>query len=465
MKSIKKIFLVITIFFSALLFTACNNDGERDLKRGKKVLTYLVSSQTAAAERVLNEVIADFNEIIAEEGYFIETETPGGDYYTALGNKFAARQAPDIFLMETGYFNAYARTGYLEPLDEYLEKSSVLSRDDLWEVNSYYRYDKNLGAGKGQLYALIKDYSPDFMLIYNKTMLDSYNKNHPEDKIIISETEPLTWQEFYEIASKIQAAQKINYGTSIGFEAVKHLHEWVQMTGSSLFKEDGKTLNVDDENVRAAFAFFTALQKDNAEEFPEYLALNHNNGIAPASYTKGASTSEVEVFKQQKAFSIFNGLYSFYTFGLYNTDFEIGIAPPPVKAGITTPYATTSAMVANCISATSKYKDVAFRFLEYYMTVGMEKFAEVGFNIPGNKTIAGTDVFLNPQNEKVKAMNNYFYNFVDAGYVHPTIYNPNISFKKLETHFVTQLDKYYDGGQSFNEMLTQLQKYLAAEIG
>ena len=450
------------ILFGAALactaLTACGGEGgsQRDRKGGLKVLTYLTSADSVAYNTVLNKVLADFNKIIEPEGYKIETETPGDSYYTSLANKFSSRNAPDIFMMEEGSFNGFS--DLLQPLDDYLNSSTVLHKSDLWDINDFYK-NKD-----GKLTCLIKDFSPDFMLIYNKTVLDAYNASHPDKQFTVSETEPMSWAEYYEMCSTIQKAQGLEYGSSLGFEGVKHLHELVQSTGVSMYKDNDTYVNISDPNVQAAFKIFCALQKDKATEFPEYYALNafkndegKQEGKAPGSYTSGSQTSEQQLFIQGRCFSIFNGLYAFASYDFYGiNNFEYGIAPHPVMNKSQGAFGTTSAMVSHAISKSSKYKDIAWRFLEYYQTTGIEQFAKIAYNIPGNKTIAGSDNFLKNENPKVEKLANYFYNFVNSGACTWTRYNSKISYDVVQTNFNSQLAKYYDGRLDFSGLLNEI---------
>ncbi len=443
----KKLIVLLTIVAILMSTLVSCDEGQRGTSGKEKVLTYLVSAESTTYNEILYQLIDEFNAQIKDEGYRIQIEVPGGEYYQSLGNKFAAGRAPDIFMMESGYFKAYSK--HLLSLDSYLESSSVLSKDDLWDLNDTF-------SENGEIKALIKDFSPDFMLIYNKTMLNNYNKANPDNAIEISETEPLTWEEFYEISSRISAWAGVEYGTSLGFEGIKHLHEFVQMTGSNMYTSDYKGINISDPNVREAFSFYCALQKDNATEFQNYYALNKNSGRAPGSYTSGSNTSEQELFKHQRTFSIFNGLYSFAAYDFYNTTFEVGIAPSPVMNEGDECYSTASAMVSHAISANSKYKDIAWRWLEFYQTEGLKRFAQIGFNIPGNKTIAGSDYFLKNDNPEVEAVTNYFYNYVSKGAVHATEYNSNIAFSRISTCFTIHMSKYFDGQLTFDELLDKI---------
>lgn len=453
----KKTFLLgLTALLGVTTLVSCGEeDSDRERKNGTKVLTYLVSSESEAYKAILSDLLEEFNASIADEGYEIKAQTPGGEYYNSLGTKLGSNSAPDIFMMEVGYFNAYAQ--HLEPLDKYIQNSSVLSTSDLWDLNDAFKYN-------GEYRALIKDFSPDFMLIYNKTMLEEYNSAHVGNEFVISETEPMTWLEFYEMTSTIQKYHNLRYGTSLGFEPVKHLHELVQMTGSHMYTSDYKGLNISDTNVQEAFKFFCALQKDNATEFTTYFEKNKNDGKAPASYTAGSNLGEDQLFKQGMTFSLFNGLYYFPAKDLYNCNFEVGVAPSPVMNKGDKAYSITSAMVSHAISRRSKYKDIAWRFLEFYQTKGLEKYSEIAFNIPGNKTIAGSDYFLKNDNPKVQAMTNYFYNYVSSGAVHAPEYNPLIDFSRIGDCFGLYLPEFYNNNITFDKLLENINQSISRSV-
>lgn len=445
-KSIKFATLAI---ISTFLLAACNSEGGGGRSDRVKVIKYLVSVDSTAYTEILNDLIDEFNEEIKDEGYKIETQVPGGNYYESLGTMIAANRTPDIFMMEYGYFNAYKHS--MLDLSQFLDVSTNLSHSDLWNLNDYYK-------DGGKVKALIKDFSPDFMLIYNKTMLDSYNAAHPDKQYHLSRTEPVTWEYFFEMTSAIQSSGMAQYGTSLGFEGVKHLHDMVQQTGSSMYINDDKEVNITDKNVREAFACFLSLQKDNvtqggkdtAPEIQKYGAIQAlNNGKSPASYTSGSSTSEQQLFMTSRCFSIFNGLYSFPSYDFYSLSKESGtfdydVAPHPVQSEGDDPFGTTSAMVSHAISSKTKYKDICWRFLEFYQTEGLSRISKIAYNIPGNKTIASSDSFLKNDNPKVEDMVNYFYDFVNSGYCVPTTYNSRVDYATLSTCYSTAWNEYYN---------------------
>ena len=101
MKKIITLLMIVAMLLGTLV--ACD-DPQRGTSGKEKVLTYLVSAESSTYNEILYQLIDEFNEQIKDEGYRIQIEVPGGEYYQSLGNKFAAGRAPDIFMMESGYF-------------------------------------------------------------------------------------------------------------------------------------------------------------------------------------------------------------------------------------------------------------------------------------------------------------------------------------------------------------------------
>jgi len=100
-------------------------------------------------------------------------------------------------------------------------------------------------------------------------------------------------------------------------------------------------------------------------------------------------------------------------------------------------------MVGTSISAKSKNKDAAWKFIEYYFTEGQKMYAEQSFNIPGNRQIANT-VFLNSENisEKDKETNRFFYDLaLNHGFV--IEFNKYLSQASVEDVLKAQLSAYF----------------------
>ena len=420
----KKFFVLLMsaiLSLGTLTFGACGNKG------GKKEITYYMwgsQEEIATAEQLAE----DFELLYPE--YHVKVQPSNGDYYDNLMTYFGGGNEPDIFMMEGGMIEFYIKDGLLLPLDEYLNKGERLTKNDLWELNDNYRYNEETNRmGSGTLYAIIKDLTPDFMMIYNKKHIDKYNEDnavslaeevgYPTDAtgIYPSDTIPMTWAQctkMCRLLTKFDSNGNITrYGTTLDQVPWKHVMEWIQMGGDTLFTEDMKHLNVNSQAVKDAFQYFINFQ--------------HGDTKSAATVASG-SVGGGEGFKNGDISVVWNGRWAFQSYDWYNVNFDIGIAPPPTPNGGEDIYCAT-AMIAHSISATSKHPEVAYKFLEYYMTTGMKAYVQTGYNIPGNKTIAYSD-FLNVADAYQKQLNNYFVNYIEKA--SPFTFNFYIDQSRVE---------------------------------
>ena len=101
-------------------------------------------------------------------------------------------------------------------------------------------------------------------------------------------------------------------------------------------------------------------------------------------------------------------------------------------------------MVGLAISAKSKQKDAAWKFIEYYFTEGLEDLARIGYNIPGNKKVAATTFLNDPSlSQRDKEINQFFY---DLALNHSFVieYNRYLSQAVVETNvFAPNLSEYF----------------------
>ncbi|MGN1062311.1 MAG: ABC transporter substrate-binding protein [Candidatus Scatosoma sp.] len=420
MKKIFSILLGVGIAAATFGSTACKKESE-------KSITYYTwgSRQEIETARRLAE---DF-EVLHPE-WKVEVQPSSGNYYDNLKTYFGGGNAPDLFYMEGGMIEGFIKDGLLLDLDEYIEKSENLTVSDLWELNDTYRYNEETGRmGSGKLYAVIKDLTPDFMMIYNKKHIDKYNEEHavslaqevgyPTDEsgVYPSADVPMSWAQCTKTCRLLTITnEKGNierYGTSLDQVPWKHVMEWVQMGGDTLFTEDMRYLNVNAPAVKAAFEYFAAFQSGETQSAAD-VSVSENGG---------------ENFKNGEVSVVWNGRWAFESYGWYDVNFDIGIAPPPTPNGGDEVYCATT-MISHAISAQSENPDIAYAFLEYYMTAGMKEYVKTGYNIPGNKTIAYGD-FLNVDDAYQKQLNNYFIKYVEKA--SPLAYNLYIDQSRVES--------------------------------
>lgn len=443
---------------SLIALVSCGKTTKRD-----HLIFYVWGDNTELAS--YEKIARDYE---AETGIKVEVQLATGNYYENLNISFSSKdQAPDIFFTESGEFLSHLASNKIMNLEPYIQSgaldiktsSNSDGKIELWDVNSAYQYDgKNVG--KGDHYALIKDWSPDFVMWYNKSHIDEYNKENNFKKgdagymEYPSKDVPMTWDEFLDMSYKLRKENR--YGTMLDRVPYKHLMEWIQMTGSSTWI-DNKYFNNEDPNVYKAFQFFSDLQIGEKASAPI---------IGPTGVGSG------EAFANGNISFAFFGNWAYSTYSWDNAGFEIGYCPSPVPAhtdgsAITSAdaYAGSCGMISLAVYKDTTLPDEAISFLNYYMTKGNEYMASKGFNIPGNKLVANSDTYKNPENAELAEINQYFLN-VANNYTHQIVYNNSIGQDTFESILGKHISDYLSNpkGTTLQAVLDKIATDVRREI-
>jgi len=129
---------------------------------------------------IVNKIIDGFEAVYPE--YNVELEVSAGasaSYFNNLQTYFGGGEAPDVFMIRGGVIESYIKNEMLLDLTPYIQaENGVFKESDLWELNDIYRSKGDGIMGEGNLYAVIKDWSPDFTMIYNKNLIEKYNPKY-----------------------------------------------------------------------------------------------------------------------------------------------------------------------------------------------------------------------------------------------------------------------------------------------
>lgn len=443
---------------SLIALVSCGKTTKRD-----HLIFYVWGDNTELAS--YEKIARDYE---AETGIKVEVQLATGNYYENLNISFSSKdQAPDIFFTESGEFLSHLASNKIMNLEPYIQSraldvktnSNSDGKIELWDVNSAYQYDGE-NVGKGDHYALIKDWSPDFVMWYNKSHIDEYNKENNFKKgdagymEYPSKDVPMTWDEFLDMSYKLRKENR--YGTMLDRVPYKHLMEWIQMTGSSTWI-DNKYFNNEDPNVYKAFQFFSDLQIGEKASAPI---------IGPTGVGSG------EAFANGNISFAFFGNWAYSTYSWDNAGFEIGYCPSPVPAhtdgsALTSAdaYAGSCGMISLAVYKDTTLPDEAISFLNYYMTKGNEYMASKGFNIPGNKLVANSDTYKNPENAELAEINQYFLN-VANNYTHPIVYNNSIGQDTFESILGKHISDYLSNpkGTTLQAVLDKIATDVRREI-
>lgn len=513
MKLLKKCALVMAVFLLALPFAACSSQ-ERKLPgwvEGKKNLVFYVYDQI----EYYNQICKDFNEKYAEDNVNVVTLKAADSYYGDLMNSYVSKQTPDIVFMEIGNILPFLNGNsiLLEPLDEYLA-DETLSADgmnfgveDLWPANDGYRYNaetKVLDPDKNNpIYAVIKDFSADFPVSYSMDLMLEATAYENEDEILptytadgqliqtvkkktvrdkllkansLAEGYPvefaegespldytLTWTEFNAFALAMKHAGA-NNGVVLDASPDLQIQQWIAMNGESLFDEDGMCKDiVNTPEIRAAFDNFKILQDAQLPDSPTRWI----NGSAPGyqqfmNALNGSLSSATA--------STCYGRWAYSQFGWDKKLDKIGYCAPPLpddydyESG--NMYSAVGGAMGLAITSPCKYKDEAWKFIEYFMTTVQEEACLSGFNISGNKTIA-EEVFLNTPgaSDEYNRLNSFFYNLSMNSETLPQ--NRYLTQEDVKKWMWYHLSGYFfqTSGRTWEETLEDIRTELNTQIG
>ena len=183
-KSAKLTALLLSALLVSTGLTACGGDGGRgDIELdssdnirpgpgGETTITFWGYGDDNEIS-VFRKLVEEFN---AKNAGVIKVnyETKSNDNYSESA-RLALRQSKakvDILYVGDADFKAYAKLGYLEPLDNYLATSQEVVIEDMWETSvNRFKYDVNTTTQEGpdsHYWGIPKDIGPT-VIYYNET--------------------------------------------------------------------------------------------------------------------------------------------------------------------------------------------------------------------------------------------------------------------------------------------------------
>lgn len=287
------------------------------------------------------------------------------DYVGKMNTILAGGDAPDVFYVPDGDFGRWVSQGLLHPIQEFVDASS-LDTGDMWESGLLrYRYDGAVN-GQGPLYALPKDIGPT-VLYYNKDLFTKMNVPFP------SADTPMTFEQLLDTAKKLTVEEngKVKqYGMGpIWWEG------FVFGNGGAFLTDDRR------EFVGNGEAAVSALQ------FAADLA-NVHKVVPNAAALKDMNDSQM--FQTGRLAMMITGRWMVPEFRKLGFDWDV--APLPVNK-----WAGWSGSVGIGIYSKTKHLEAAYKLVEYLGgPEGQKEQSLMGFAIPSFKSMAATDVFLQP---------------------------------------------------------------------
>lgn len=355
-----------TLAGASTLLGACNtsNTPSGNTPSGSKSITTLTVMY--ASNEFTKAHIAEFEKLNPDiKIKFIENDD------TRLNAMLASNSPPDFARgAGVGSSNRNAK-GLALALDPYLEKSSVLKKDDLLDINNNWRWDGKQ-VGQGPFYGISKDWSQDNTIWYNQAILDAA-KISP-----ISTTDPITYDQLFDIGKKLTLRNggkttTYGYGTQWAWGLAT-------IVGSMIVQQNGQVYNSDSTQID----FTTPEAKKALEWFITY----EQSDIGPSSLDPAPDKWDGPFFLNKRMAIMMSG----YWFGgnIFTASDEIKNASKFAPAPTMGPkrFSPSVAGIGAWIPAKAKNPDAAWKLMEYFMTgTPAHERAKSGWGIPSLKSL------------------------------------------------------------------------------
>lgn len=297
----------MAVLSASLLLAACGNkesaEGENGNTDSDTITLWVQYSQEDAEGQVMTESIKKFNEtnedgLVAKVEY-IPRSGSGGGYEDKLNAALTTKSLPDVFTLDGPNNAAYAESGMLRPLGEYVSNTDELL-PSLIEQGTY----------NGELYSA--GYSESGVGIYYN--IDLLEEAGIDMNSIPTVDDPWTWNEFNEMLEILKDKNDGEPVLNMGFDDHS---EWLLYAFSPYVWSAGGEIVEDGQAV----GVFDSPESVKAFEFLQQLVKNGYSTVSPID--KGFHTGKYPLYM--------SGSWTMQELDSEYTDINYGIMPYPVS--------------------------------------------------------------------------------------------------------------------------------------
>ena len=321
---------------------------------------------------------------LADKGIAAIYEPIVDDFQKNLINSLSAGTAGDLFYMDIFWAEYIIKAGQVEPLDDYLAKSTIISKDDIIpSLLNAFSFD-------GKAYGIPKDFN-SLALVYNKDLFDIAYIQYPNEND--------TWDDLEnKLAKVVEAFDGEVAGLALAPEFAR-FGAFAYATGWEPFI-DGKT-NLMDPAFKEAFKWYTGLKEKGL-------------GVMPADIGQGWGGGALST---EKVAAALEGAWILGFLRDEAPNLRYGATLLPKNPGTGQP-GNFIYTVAWGINANSKNKDAAFEVMEALTSPAAQQWIlERGLAIPSRKALADNPYFEKDTPEA--QANKIVFLGASAGYVKP----------------------------------------------
>jgi multiple sugar transport system substrate-binding protein len=300
----------------------------------------------------------------------ITLEFVDGTDLTRFYAMFAAGTPPDLVRVQAPSIPQFLARKLMYDLTPYFETSQLLKMDDLLPANDYYKAESPLKIGKGKIYGMVKDFSPDLTIYANKEAFTNAGLPEPDD------TKSLSYAEVMDLSEKVTKKEgdrilMFGYGYETGWTD----RFWEVMLGEKgqhIFTEGFDKINISaNEEAMNVLKWFY----DMADKKLTYSPTNPSpGGWMGTDFTAG-----------QLAMIQYGFWYSAMAEG-DNTKGKLMLLPAPNWAGKKRDLTITATGMV--MTSASQVPDAAWKTFEYYNggQPALDR-AKSGWGVPGLKSM------------------------------------------------------------------------------
>lgn len=311
----------------------------------------------------------------ANPGIKITRQEPDATKYFA---SLAAGTPPDLYRLQAPQFPLLLARKVPLNLQSYIDVSSVIKVDDLAAANNYYRSSGGaLDIGSGDVYGMVKDWSPDMTVWAN---LDAYEEaGLPAPSL----TEPMSYEDIRAHAEKLlkmDGDRVVQRGFDFNAPWIERIWMvWLEGLGKSLFNEDFTKLDlVENEDARKAVKYHFDLAADKLCSSP----------ISPSPAWPGQDFANGELALVQYGFWFSGGipLWANEATKAKVDEGRLVMLPSPTWQG--EKRGPTITATASIITGATKHPDEAYKVFEWYNAKEpAENRAASGWGVPALKSM------------------------------------------------------------------------------
>lgn len=280
----------------------------------------------------------------------------------------AAGNPPDMFRCQAPDVPYFLTLKMVEDLTPYFQQNKDLAADNLAPSNKNYWYS-GMQPGFGQIYGMVKDWSPDLSLYINKQLFQEAGVPIPKEDAV------LTYEQMYSMAKKLtkkQGARTLvrGYGGTGHDWWDRQVEAMLNTEGKSMWPASFDQLDWDTSDARNVLQYWFTMLKEDVM----------NNPLDPAPAWAGQNFVDSQLAICQ---------YGYWFSGMVNgskvQDSTLMLSAP--KWGPTHQDPTITA-TGDMIHSHTKVLDAVWKLYEWFHTgePALER-AKSGWGVPGLKSL------------------------------------------------------------------------------